>query len=82
MFYYNSHISEFIERAAIATNGYHNVPALLAYKDSLIKISHEKVSVKIHHLNDNSPRLFRTTFIASGKVVDFKTQNSHINSLS
>lgn len=43
---YNTHISEFIEKAAIATNGCQNVLALLAQEDSLIKVSHEKSQCK------------------------------------
>lgn len=44
-FYYNqfnTHISEFIEKIAIAMNGCQNVPLLLPSEDSFIKVSHEK----------------------------------------
>ena len=50
----------------------------------------KKVRAKIHHLNGNSLRGFRATFISTGKMADFKSlkvllnvklRNSHINCL-
>lgn len=43
---YNTHMSDFIEIAATATNGCQNVPALPASEDSLIRVSHEKSQCK------------------------------------